>query len=177
MDILAKLVRNSLTSIEKQRLLHEGAAGIGIKDSNVDAFIKYSNKALKNINLGEKSYLVDFEFGPGELSNLSSACEELDSIKRIYGKGIEEPHIIVKNIIFKPSDLTVMGADKSSAKIVSDGVSFVKFKDKDFIQEAQKYALGAITIYGRMNLNEFCGNVTPQVFIDDYEIKNARALF
>ena len=70
-----------------------------------------------------------------------------------------------------------MGKNKDSVKIAKDGISFVKFKDVDFAQKIQSYALGAITIYGKMNLNEFMGNYTPQVIVEDYELENARAMF
>ena len=70
-----------------------------------------------------------------------------------------------------------MGKNKDSVKIAKDGISFVKFKDADFAQKIRSYALGAITIYGKMNLNEFMGNYTPQVIIEDYELENARAMF
>ena len=61
-----------------------------------------------------------------------------------------------------------MGADKSSIKISTNGVDFVKFKDIDFIQEVQENRMKKLEIYGRLNLNTFAGKTSLQVFIDDY---------
>ena len=163
--------------LKNKDCLHEQAAGIGIAAKNLNKFIKYCNKKLASTNLGEGSYLVDFEFNGSHCQDIESICFDLDNIKNIYGKGIEEPKVIINKIIFDQSDVFVMGKNKDSVKITKDGISFVKFKDADFAQKIQSYALGAITIYGKMNLNEFMGNYTPQVIIEDYELENARAMF
>lgn len=70
-----------------------------------------------------------------------------------------------------------MGKNKDSVKIEKDGIAFVKFKDADFAQKVQSYSIGAITVYGKMNLNQFMGNYTPQVIVEDYELENGRAMF
>ena len=53
----------------------------------------------------------------------------------------------------------------------------MKFKDSDFVDAIQNYKLGLLTIYGKMNLNEYMGTVTPQIIIEDYELKNAKEMF
>lgn len=30
-----------------------------------------------------------------------------------------------------------------------------------------------ITVYGKMKVNEWCGRFTPEILVDDYEIKGA----
>lgn len=156
---------------------HESAAGIGIAEKNLNKFIKYCNKKLANTNLGENSYLVDFEFDGNFCSDIESICIDLDAIKNVYGKGVEEPKIIVNKILFTQNDVFIMGKNKDSVKIEKDGIAFVKFKDADFAQKVQSYSIGAITVYGKMNLNQFMGNYTPQVIIEDYELENGRAMF
>ena len=64
-----------------------------------------------------------------------------------------------------------MGSDKSSIKITSNGVDFVKFKDTDFIQEIQENRMKKIEVYGRLNLNEWAGRKSLQIFIDDYSFQ------
>lgn len=71
----------------------------------------------------------------------------------------------------------IMGKDHSSIKLMKQGISFVKFKDKKFIDEISKYEHPCISIYGKFNLNEFAGTVTPQVIIEDYEITNGKTVF
>lgn len=156
---------------------HQSAAGIGIAYNNLDKFIKYSNRKLKNIDLGETSYFADFYFSLNNFDDLSKACIELDPISSIYGKGIEEPKIIVDRILFNSNDIMIMGKDNSSIKLTKNGISFVKFKDKKFIEEISKYKYPCVSIYGKFNLNEFAGKKTPQVIIEEYEITNGKTVF
>ena len=70
-----------------------------------------------------------------------------------------------------------MGKDNSSAKISIGNLAIVKFKDTRFVEDVQKYPLSSMTIYGKLNLNNFAGKFTPQVIIEDYEIENESAKF
>lgn len=70
-----------------------------------------------------------------------------------------------------------MGKNKDSVKISTDGIAFVRFKDEDFVEKVQKYNTGLLTVYGKTNLNEYIGEYTPQIIIEDYDISNARAMF
>ena len=66
-----------------------------------------------------------------------------------------------------------MGANKDTVRIDYNGVSFLKFKATDFLMEMNAQD-GEFTmeIVGRCNLNEWGGRVTPQIIIEDYEIKS-----
>ena len=71
----------------------------------------------------------------------------------------------------------VMGADKSSIKISENGIDYVKFKDFDFIDEVQNNRQKKLTVYGRLNLNEWAGRKSLQCFIDDYELKEVNSKY
>ena len=156
---------------------HKSAAGIGIPYNNIDRFISLTNKQLKKVDLGSGKYFVDFEFNNNDLDQIEQACYDLDVIANVYGKGVEEPKVIIKDLLFTPKEVVVMGKDNSSAKINIDNLAIVKFKDTKFVEDVQKYSLSSITIYGKLNLNNFAGKFTPQVIIEDYEIENASAKF
>ena len=156
---------------------HESAAGIGIPYNNIDRFISLTNKQLKKVDLGSGKYFVDFEFNNNDLDQIEQACYDLDVIANVYGKGVEEPKVIIKDLLFTPKEVVVMGKDNSSAKININNLAIVKFKDTKFVEDVQKYSLSSITIYGKLNLNNFAGKFTPQVIIEDYEIENASAKF
>ena len=47
----------------------------------------------------------------------------------------------------------------------------MKFKDEDFVEEVQQNRMKTLTVYGRVNLNEWMGKKSVQVFITDYELK------
>lgn len=156
---------------------HQSAAGIGISFKNLSQFVRYANKKLKDVDLGETSYFIDFYFSANDLDELKEACIDLAPVSTLYGKGLEEPKIVADKILFSEKDIMIMGKDKSSIKLQKDGISFVKFKDKDFIEKISKYSSPCVTIYGKFNLNEFAGKVTPQVIIEDYEITNGKTVF
>lgn len=48
----------------------------------------------------------------------------------------------------------------------------MKFHAKDLIEELNKYPSMKVEIVGRANLNEWGGRVTPQIFIEDIEVKD-----
>jgi hypothetical protein len=63
-----------------------------------------------------------------------------------------------------------MGKNESSIKITVDGVSFVAFSDTDLAAALKDRPLAHAQIVGRPQLNEWMGNTTVQVMIDDIEI-------
>ena len=85
-----------------------------------------------------------------------------------------EPIIYVKDLHFKFSDVQIMGKNKDTVKIVKNGVAYMKFFAKDMIEELQRHQELKMEIVGKANLNEWMGTVTPQIFIENYEIKEDR---
>lgn len=156
---------------------HAQAAGCKIKKSKLDAFLEYSDKGLANYNFGDTSYVVDYEFDNESFSNIYQLAQDLDSLSTIWGQGIEEPRIAIKDLPFTQSNVQIMGKDSSSCKITKNGISFVRFKDTDFIDKVTKYDYGTITLVGRVTLNVWGGRSTAQVLIDDYEIGDDRYSF
>jgi hypothetical protein len=65
-----------------------------------------------------------------------------------------------------------MGANKDTVRIDYCGMSYLKFRASDLIEEIQSRTEPFILeVVGRANLNEWCGRYTPQLFIDDYDIQ------
>lgn len=148
---------------------HAAAFGHSLPLNNLEKFIEVSNNDFKDTNFGESVYSVDFvrQANDGDLANLTL---EIGQYNALWAKGCEEPYIVVKDIIIKPSDLNIMGATKDTVKFRYNGVDFIKFKDGDFINELMFMKEIKITILGRANLNNFMGNITPQIFIEDYDL-------
>lgn len=96
---------------------------------------------------------------------------EIAAHPEYFGNGIEEVRVVVKNIPL--CDIFVMGADKSSVKITHNDIAYVKFKDLDFIKELEQNRNKTLTVYARLNLNEFRNVRSLQCFIDDYEFKDS----
>ena len=89
----------------------------------------------------------------------------------------QEPKIEIDNIHIRREDITLMGKNKDTVKIISNGMTYIKFKAQDFIDNLGKYDKMSINIVGRANLNSWMGRITPQIFIDDYAISDLRFSF
>lgn len=88
----------------------------------------------------------------------------------IYGNGIPQPKIAIEGEISRDRIL-IMGKDKASIRFnLGNNLSAVRFKDKataDLVNTAANYHFIAI---GRTQLNEWGGNTSTQLIIDDIEI-------
>lgn len=82
-----------------------------------------------------------------------------------------EPIIAVKDLVVRTSDIQVIGKNKDTLKISKNGITYIKFFAKDLINEISKYNKMQLTIVGTANVNEWMGNITPQILIKDIDIK------
>ena len=83
----------------------------------------------------------------------------------------------MKDINITKNDIRIMGKNSDTVKIEKFGIAYMKFHAKDFIQELAKYDDIKLEIVGRPNLNEWMGNYTPQIFIENYQISNGALEF
>ena len=145
---------------------HDNAAGWGLNGDKLDALLNYANNHLKAEDF-ENCYIVDYILDGSDYNE-----ELLGSIAahpEFFGNHIDEPKIIIKNIPLM--NFTTMGADNSSAKIIYNDIAYVKFKDAQFIEDVKNNRMKTLTVYGRPNLNDWMGNKTVQIFIEDYEFE------
>lgn len=156
---------------------HANAAGVKINNSKVDKFIEYSNSKLADFDFGETSYIVDYEFNSENLSDIYDMALQLDEIKSIWGRGIEEPKVAISELSYTSDDIQIMGRTADTAKISKNGISLIRFKDSAFANEVSKYDYGIITLIGRVQINEWAGRKSAQVIIEDYEILDDRCSF
>ena len=153
---------------------HANAFGISIPDSRLRGFHEYANEALKDIDFGENVYDVNF-VRSGEDTDLGELVIDLASQNGIWGQGNPEPSVWIENIYASPRDVRIMGSNQDTLKIEYNGMSFLKFRATEMIEEINSLPADKMlnfTIVGRCNINEWMGRKTPQIFIDDYEITN-----
>lgn len=150
---------------------HANAFGISIPDQKLREFHDYANNALSHINFGENVYDVNFTRFANS-PDLNQLVTELGQAGAIWGQGNPQPLVYVSNITVSSSNIRIMGANQDTVKIEANGMSYLKFHAKDLIEELKNHT-GTFTmeIVGKPNLNEWMGRVTPQMFIEDYEIK------
>lgn len=147
---------------------HPNAAGVSLPKASVDSFIEQSNTDLQSIDFGQNMYDVDFVFNGKE--DLATPIMALGQLTSLWGQGVAEPYLVVENMVLNKSDFSFIGTNKDTCKFSVNGVTFIRFKDTTMIDKINKLDQIQITIIGRANLNEWCGEVTPQVIIEDYQI-------
>ena len=150
---------------------HANAAGYSIDGSKIDSLLAYANDALSSIDFGENNYDVNFarEASARDLPRLIMALGEANNI---WGQNNPTPLIHVTHMMVSPSDVRIMGTNQDTVKIEVNGVPYIRFHAKDMIEELKEYDEPFIMeIVGKPNLNEWMGRISPQMFIEDYEIK------
>ena len=148
---------------------HANAAGHGIDAKNLSAFHEYANEKLASINFDANFFDVDFERIAAD-KDLASIIFDVGAHEDVWGTMNPTPMIHIKDINFSLGDIQVMGKNKDTVKIEKFGISYMKFHAKDFIEELRQHNQIKMDIVGKMNVNEYFGNVTPQIFIESYQI-------
>ena len=149
---------------------HANAAGYAIDGDKIDVLLNYANTSLATVNFGENVHDVNFS-RVGSDGDLAALITEIGSYANIWGQNTGEPLIHVSHIKVDPAAVRIMGANKDTVRIDYNGISFMKFRAGDLIQELNGGPI-EMEVVGRANLNEWGGRYTPQLFIDDYDIKN-----
>lgn len=156
---------------------HDNAAGISIPRENVAKSIKLCNERLADIDF-QKCFNVDFDINASDLS--VGFIKAIDEMKDIFGQGIKEPLVHIKNIPIWSENFFVMGKNSNSWKVINDeGYAFVKFNvdvDKDEVLQIynsnldreEEYSIGNIDVVGTVSINNYNNILTPQIIIKDY---------
>ena len=148
---------------------HANAAGCSIYDNNLRAFHEYANEALKDINFNEGVYDVDFIREP-DAEDLEQLVFDLASEPNIWGQNNPEPLISVPNIFLNEYGYTIIGTNKDTLRFEINGVTFIKFHASDLIQQLDSCNTIKLSLVGRPNINEWRGQQSAQIFIEDYEV-------
>ena len=146
---------------------HDAAAGWGLSANRVSALMEYANTHLSAADF-ENVYLADYILDGGR--NNYDLLNALAEHPEYFGNHIDEVRVVVENIPLE--NVQVMGANKDCLKVSYNGIDYVKFKDISFIEEVMSNRMKKLTVYGKLNLNEYMGRVSVQMFIDDYELKD-----
>ena len=98
----------------------------------------------------------------------------ISNLKEIWGKDMEEALIAIKDIKISKDMITVYRKTTNTLKItLPNKISLMKFNATDEECDRLQNQTGAyiqLEIVGKCNINEWMGNITPQIFIEDYDI-------
>jgi single-stranded-DNA-specific exonuclease len=154
---------------------HPGAFGVGIKKDNIPVVMHLINEKLKDIDFTH-CYDVDFIIDIEDLS--ISLIREIDNLKNVYGQGIKESLLVIKNIEICINNIQVFEKTTTTVKFIyNDEITFIKFRcaeDDEIIKikkdEDRSGEILTLNIIGKASINSFNGILSPQIMIEKYEI-------
>ena len=147
---------------------HQGAFGLGLSAENIDEFIKKTDEILKDIS-SEPIYYVDYIWDYREVDG--EKILEIAEMDKFWGKDIEESLVAIQNIQIT-KDMLIMMASNTMKITLPGGISMIKFRTPDEVYKRLWSENGSVTINAvcRCNKNEWMGNISPQLLLDDFEI-------
>lgn len=157
---------------------HANAHGLSISDENLSKFIDYCNQELKNVEF-TPDYRVDFIWQYSDI--LAKNILDIGNLKHLWGKDVEEALVVIKGIRVTANNLHLMARDRNpTLKIdLKDNIKAIKFKsgEEEYNSLYTEQGCVVIDILCRCEINEYCGNINPQLIIQDYEIVSHQDYF
>lgn len=146
---------------------HSSAFGISIPESKLDDFIQKTN-AVYSEAAQEPVYWVDFEWFNKDIDPQKILM--IAQNKSTWGQGLPEPYIAIKDIPL--TSVQLLSPDKHpTLKIhLSNGVDIMKFKSSQEEFEQFTKPNMYLTAVCRCSRNEWNGNVTAQLIVEDFYI-------
>ena len=149
---------------------HPNAFGLGILQNNIQEFISKTDAALKDIS-DETIYYVDYIYKGNQIK--PEDLLTIANMEDLWGQNVSEPLLCIEHLKVTAEMVTVYQKRDNTLKItLPNRISLMKFKATD--EECEKLQNNPgyyeMNIIGKANRNEWNGNVTAQLFIQDYEI-------
>ena len=150
---------------------HEIAFGMCIAADKVEEFLAKTDATLANIS-AEPVYYVDYIYQGADV--LPEDILTIANLNSLWGKDFNEALVAVENLKVTSDMVTVYRKTGNTLKItLPNKISLMKFNatdDECYALENFTEAYMSLNVVGKCNQNEWMGNVTPQIFIEDYEI-------
>lgn len=155
---------------------HANAFGISIPNSKLSQFHELANKELEQIDFNDNVYEVNFE-RDGKDYDIEDIIFSIGGAPYLWGQLNKEPLIYVTNIKLNKGEWSAIGSKKDTLRFNYNGITYIKFRCADLIEELQNESSISIDLIGKMNINEWNGNYTPQIMIENLEYKDNRFSF
>lgn len=150
---------------------HPGAFGVGIKEENIQVFIEKTDTALIDMP-NEAIYYVDYIYQENNIN--PDDILSIADMEDLWGKDMDQSLICIEHIKVSSDMVTVYQKRDNTLKItLPNGISLMKFKATDeecYKLQNQGFGYMQLNIIGKANKNEWMGNISPQIFIEQYEI-------
>lgn len=157
---------------------HGGAFGLGIREEDIQDFLILTDAALKDMP-DEPTYYVDYicyDSRPDKQLILSIANNS-----DLWGKNIDEPQIAISNLKITSDMVTVYDKKGYTLKItLPNGINIIKFSaTEEDIQIFRDNNSGykEVNLIATCQANEWMGEITPQLFLIDYQVVDSNEYF
>ena len=157
---------------------HDFAFGLSLDAKKLDEFIELSNEELHSVDFGESYHKVNFIRSAME-EDIEDLIYDLCEYDNLWGQQNPAPLIAIENISIPKDEIDIIGKSDNTLKIEKNGITYIKFNSRQLIMDIldRKEEDFSINIVGKPNLNEWLGNVTPQIIIEDIEISDGKYSF
>lgn len=150
--------------------MHANAFGISIAESNIDSFIEQINQLYEQVEK-EPIYWVDFVW---KIYNIEpNIILDIARAKNYWGQEVSEPFVAIERINLANCNIQGLSMDKHpTIKIHLDcGIDIMKFKSSQEEYEEFCKPNQTLTAVCRCAENVWNGISTPQLIIEDFELK------
>ena len=147
---------------------HQGAFGLGLPQDSINDFLKETDIQLKDMS-NEPIYYVDYIWNAGDAD--PTAIIDIADMAPYWGKDIDESLVAIQGIQITKDMITMMKSN--TVKItLPNGVSIIKFRmpDEEYNKLVSETGFIEINAVCKCNKNEWCGNVSAQLLLENYEI-------
>lgn len=145
---------------------HLSAFGLEIKKDNIESANNKLNELLSHINFDD-IYEVDFVIPFTSVNN--SFLKQICELEDVWGRGLSEPLILVKDININNIDVDLIGAKEDTISFKNKNIIYLMFKQSYETYEEFKNAK-LIELVGKAKINDYKGKISYQIFIEDYNI-------
>lgn len=150
---------------------HPQAFGLKIPQKNIEDFIAKTDMALKDMS-DQAIYYVDYIF-EGQNCN-PQVILDIANMSDYWGTELNEALVAIDKLKVTFDMVDVYRKKTNTIKIsLNNGISIMKFNaDEELCDKLTTNNTGFVEldIVGKCNQNEWMGNITPQIFIEDYNI-------
>lgn len=149
---------------------HQNAFGLSLPESEISAFLAYTDNALKDIS-NEPVYYVDYLYYNADFAGRDVL--DIAYLSDLWGQNVDEPYVAIQRLKVTKDMVVVYEKKDLTLKItLSNKVALIMFKAPKELCEKLTQQTGYYTldIVARAAANEYSGNVSPQLKIVDWEI-------
>ena len=157
---------------------HPNAFGLKIYERDLQDFIEKTDEVLKDMS-DQAIYYVDYIF-EGQNCNPQVILDIAD-MSDYWGSELDEALVAVTGLKVTKDMVDIYRKRDNTLKIIlKNGVTIMKFgADEELCEKLTDKNSGFVEldIVGKCNANEWNGNVTPQIFMEDYNITDSNKYY